>query len=373
MIEILWPLFPAALLLGIITSYTDVKYGKIRNKHLLYFMLFGIIIYSAFFLYNFINDQSLTFILDVGGEEISYSFLVQTITNFIAAVVIGVGIWIFNIWNAADAKLFITFALLIPATAYTNEYIRYFPSFVIIINALIIIMIFLLIQIIRKDRSLFKKSLFNLIKKPKEIYYNIQMVFIIEWAIAFLFTVFNIQQMTIFFIVGALFILLTLAKHLRKIVEKFNYIVILAIIFRFFIDFDYLFSVSFLIRFSIIVALFVFLRMLLEDVSEKAFSKKIHVKNLEPGMTTSQFLVDNGKKIILKKNDGKSIKGKNFIVPSIEGFTKEEIEKIQKAHKKGKLGFQYVEISTKTFFAPFLFSSVILTLLIGGSLLNFFI
>ncbi|MGM5483111.1 MAG: A24 family peptidase C-terminal domain-containing protein, partial [Nanobdellota archaeon] len=264
----------------------------------------------------------------------------------------------------------IAFSLLTPVTVYSAEFVRYFPGAILLINSIIIVLVFLLFQLIKNNYKELGRALVDLFKKPKEILYCVEQIFILDWLFRFIFSFLNIRQTTFFVILGLFLVTIYFGSSIRYYAEKHNFIILLLIGLRVIFDSN-LYTLFFLKTFLLIVLIFVFLRLLLEKLSDRAFSKKTPISNLKEGMMTDQFLINTGEKIVLRSPDEKTVPGKNFIVPSAEGFTKEEIIKIKNEHKKGRLDFKYIYISSRTFFAPYLFVSCLVTILIGGSVLTF--
>lgn len=368
-----WLLIPAIVILGIITSYTDIKYGKIKNKWIIIFFLYGILIYGIYFFYSYFADTPFVFSILVGEKEIEYSIFIQVLSNLFLSVVFGVVIWLFNIWSAADAKLFIIFSFLMPLTIYTTDFIRYFPGLIIAINSIFIFIFFFIYRVFRKEFKKFKDALKETLTSPKELLNDAQMLFLIHWLMTFIFTYIDRQELTIFFIVGILFIVIYFVRTLGKLVKRFKYIILIAVLLRIIVDFQNIFSIDFLVQFSILFFVFCFLKTLFLKIAETSFQKRIHIEKLKPGMISDTHLVDTGKRIKVQKNSDEKIAGKNIIIPSIEGLTKEEIDNIQKAYKKNKLDFDSIDITTKTCFAPFLFASALITMILGGSIITFII
>ena len=146
----LTPLF----IIGIISSYTDIKYGKIRNKWIILGFGWVVILYLSLGLYNcFYLHQS---------ENIHY--LTGMIINGLIALLIGYLLWNFKLLAAGDAKLIALFALLIPLEFYPQAYFLYFFSFSLLINIFVPFLLFLGTKaLIFGLREGYKK-----IKKPKE-------------------------------------------------------------------------------------------------------------------------------------------------------------------------------------------------------------
>ena len=116
---------PMILFLGLVTSYTDIIYGKIKNKHVLIGMIYAIIVNIALIIYyKFIG-------------EINQGYVYELITNAFFSVAAGFILWNLGIWSAADGKLFIAFSLLIPLDVYEFGYEKFFPGMIFLTNIFI--------------------------------------------------------------------------------------------------------------------------------------------------------------------------------------------------------------------------------------------
>ena len=106
---------PAIMLLGLITSYEDIKIGKIKNKY----------IFSAI-VYTFVVYMLLMWFLSLkGGLRLDY--LIDLIVNCLFAIMYGFMLWRSGTWTTGDGKLFIAYAFLVPLTEYSNGYFPFFP------------------------------------------------------------------------------------------------------------------------------------------------------------------------------------------------------------------------------------------------------
>lgn len=105
------------LFLGLITTYEDVKFGLVRNKWLLLGLGFG----AGFYLVLFIQHQF------PGSGRM---FFINVFISFCICLLL----WKLNYWPAGDAKLFFVFSFLIPEKYYHSGAIKYFPSYVLLIN-----------------------------------------------------------------------------------------------------------------------------------------------------------------------------------------------------------------------------------------------
>ncbi|MFP4403649.1 MAG: hypothetical protein ACLFPJ_04825 [Candidatus Woesearchaeota archaeon] len=368
MIYLLWFILPIILFLGILNSYTDIKYGKIRNKWILFSLIYGLLFYSIIFLYNFFTDSNFFITLIINGQEKEYSFFIQTLSNLLIAIIISFILWIYNVWSAADAKLFISFAFLTPIFIYTNDYIRYFPSVLIIINSIVLVFIYLFIQVLITNFKQLINSVKNLIKNPKKIMISMLMIFLMEWVFRFIMSIINIKEVTFFFIFFIILFTLFLGNYLIYLISKYYYYFFIILFLRLLFD-SSIYNLDYVRNFFIIVLIFVFLRLLLDELSTITFSKKIHVNSLKKGMITEKLLIDNGEKIIIKTGK-KDVPGKTFFVPSIEGFSDEDIKNLKLKYKKNQLDFDYININPYISFAPFLFIGTMYCIIFGNSIVS---
>lgn len=133
------------LSLGIVTAYTDIKFKKIKNTHLLLAVFFGLATYVYL-----ITSQQMT-------------FNVNLIWNLLIGLGIGFFLYLTDAWGAGDAKLFAVFCLLMPTAKYSK--ILFFPAVVIFINIFLIsslAILILSIKEIKQDRSKIIKKIFSL-------------------------------------------------------------------------------------------------------------------------------------------------------------------------------------------------------------------
>jgi len=152
-------LIPLAIT-GLICSYTDIKYGKILNKWIFPGFIYVFFLYFFIFFYSFASNQ----------ENIQCLF--KMLTNGIIAFLGGYFLWYFRLWSAGDAKLFSLYAFLIPLEFYAKSYIPIFPSFNLLINLfvplLLILMAYAFFTLIKKGyKSAVKTKKFILPEKNK--------------------------------------------------------------------------------------------------------------------------------------------------------------------------------------------------------------
>jgi len=170
---------PAILIFGIITSYEDIKYGKIRNKYILFAFFYSILAYFIVLIsYKALNIP------------LNYSYFADLIINLLFAVVAGFLFWNFKLWSAADGKLFIAYAVLIPLTFYSNFYTNYFPSLALLINSFIPYILFSFFLFLVKSRVIWKE-----LRKTKKVEFLMLFLsfFWIKWALSFVMGFFKVN------------------------------------------------------------------------------------------------------------------------------------------------------------------------------------
>lgn len=106
--------YPIILALGFFTSYTDIRFRKIRNKHLLVATIFGLLAYA----YLMVTQKG-----PPGANPIP---------NLLLGIAIGALLYLISAWGAGDAKLFAIFCLLMPTERYSHLFL--FPAITVFIN-----------------------------------------------------------------------------------------------------------------------------------------------------------------------------------------------------------------------------------------------
>lgn len=110
--------YPIILVLGFFTSYTDLTFRKIRNKHLVFATILGLAahIYLISHNKNFLN--------------------ITLLSNVLLGMTIGLILYFTETWRAGDAKLFTVFCLLTPTQKYSQ--IFPLPAIAVFVNVFLI-------------------------------------------------------------------------------------------------------------------------------------------------------------------------------------------------------------------------------------------
>jgi hypothetical protein len=327
---------PGILLLGAITSYEDIKQGKIRNKWIIFAIVYAILAYIFLISY-----------LKISGQEVRLIYFRDVLINSGIAVVLGFILWQTKLWSAADGKIFFAYALLLPLGFYSNSYYDIFPSFVLLSNTFVPFFIYSVFYLILFAPWKIKKE--GLSKtKIRDIIIIVSSMFVITW-ITRLFVGLNFGFLAMLLIVIiALFILNKILKG--KILGFFIFLSIVRII----LDYKYITTPGFIREFLPLVS-FLFLLILLVNLASLVYTQKIRIKELRKGMI---FVNNPQEKSLLKELE------EIFLEQRAEGITDKDIALIKKLNKNNLNA--KIEIKRTFPFAPFILIGVILTIIFAG-------
>jgi hypothetical protein len=115
------------VLLGILSSYSDIRYKKAYNKTVVTFFLIGL------------GIQTVSIILD------STIFL-HALVNIVMTITVSILFYSLRIWAAGDSKLFISMVMLIPFQLYGINDNALFPSFYLIEFTFTIALLYIIIE-----------------------------------------------------------------------------------------------------------------------------------------------------------------------------------------------------------------------------------
>ncbi len=356
--------YPVIFLLGLITSYEDLKKGIIRNK-----WVFASIVYSLFVLLLF----SITSFVKSGAIDSIY--LLTYFTNVAFSLLAAVLFWIVHLWSAGDAKLFTAYSFLIPLNVYVYGYEKLFPSIAILVNVFVPLFIFYFLRIIFKQTP---KKTINSLKmafEPKKVFYLFISFFAISWPLFFLSRI-NILFSNLFLVVIIIFLVMSLLE-LFVPGEQIKWLLVVALL-RVVFDRS-IFSFYFWRFFFSFFITYLILRYFILGLSFNYFVKQIYIENLKPGMMLAQKIIKKGKSYVLEDAfftnlfEGlKKQKGKEIVL-GIKTLTNKEVKFIQNAHSQGKIKQHNIKVQEFVSFALFLFVGVLLTLLFRGDIINFLI
>jgi len=350
---------PAIILLGLITSYQDIKFGKIKNRWIILSIIYSLISYTIIMM-----------IYKLSNNLLNYSYFTDVILNLLISCLVGFLLWNFKFWNAADGKLFIAYSALLPLSLYSNFYVKNFPSFVILVNTFVPFLIFALFIFIIKA----KEQVNNLHKELKKTKKNELLIlplniFWIMWIPKLLtFLKINLDFLTSLVVIMGLSISVQ-QLFKKKIILVSLFLCILRIMFDKTINLASL--EQFLIYFLLITVIFFVFKF-----SSAMFTKSVKISELKPGIILLGEIYKKGKKyIILESRELMLGKKKDLfsINSEAEGLTEQDINRIKKLQKQGKLSFSSLKVHQTLPFAPFIFLGVLLTLIAKGNFILFLI
>lgn len=157
--------YPIIIALTIVTSFTDIKTHLIKNKHLLFAITASLFVYAYLFVSGKLKPTPLLLL------------------NPLLALGIGFALYWTKTWGAGDAKLFTTYAILLPANRYSH--IFYFPCFSMFLNIFLISTVFILLFTLNQilsHRKTILKDVFSL-KTVKLFSFSLAIMFSITWVV----------------------------------------------------------------------------------------------------------------------------------------------------------------------------------------------
>lgn len=345
--------------IGLITIYTDLKWRVIKNK----VVLLGLISAPFIHIYSILENPSLAPLIP---------FLAQ---NVLFSIFIAVLLWYTHIWPAGDAKLFIAYSSLLPLDVFAVT--KSFLSFDFLINTFVPIFFLMFgMLLLRSKKSDIKKSL----KKAFDPYtLSLSTIVIIGflWAILEFMEMLGVPQNYLIQMVMLFLIIEVFNKIIRFNME---YLYVVFAVIRILIDYRGVFSFDFAYYLITLLLLFISFRYFVVDLAFRSYTRRKHVKELRVGDCLAEGIIkkDDGKydkeeitqyniiQILKDRKEKKYIHGTSF-----SGLSENEVAKIKKLHKEGKLNFEIVSVHTITPFALFLFLGVLMTSLFGTNFVLF--
>jgi hypothetical protein len=350
---------PAILALGIITSYSDIKEGKIRNKWIISALIYALVVYLILITSYYLK----------GTLRVPY--LVGLLTNIIFTVMIGFGMWLGSLWTSGDAKLFIAFSALVPLSVYSYGYVKWFPSITLLINTFVPLFIVFFAIMMFKTSFEQKKQAIGKEIKPAAIIQSFISLFAIYWGFQFLLSSLNLPQSFFFSALSSVVVLRILRKIVVRFFKRFFFLTVVIASLRFIID-KSVYSIAFFNQMLFLLFFWLAFSGLVSNLGKGHFSKKVPINKLAPGMLPVELIYkDEHKGMCFKESQTNlfKIKKKPVFEQRPEGLEKEEIEKLKKLLKQKKLAFRELDVSQTLPFAPFMFMGVVLTIIAKGNIL----
>jgi len=350
---------PAIIALGIITSYEDIKLGKIRNRWIIAALVFSV---------------AMNIILFLKTGELYWAAILAI--NFLISVLLSFALWSFGFWSAGDAKLFIAYSALIPAAAYSRSDFDFFPSFYLFLNTIVPYFIFLLAKsIFSSPRKRIKKAFFSAAK-------SFPLLFLSFLAIGWLADLvnshfFRTRNLVEIFVIYALVYFVT-DLVLTGLVKKFKlkkiktwHIYAMIFIARIVISPEIFTDYSALATMLLSSLAYALIIRTTRNICTSGLARRVKIKDLRTGDIPAEGIFR------LKKNYAKrAVSEKDFIFNKsllsmeAEGLTNEDLARIRALAKRKKLGFRTISVYETVPFAPIIFFGALLTIISNGIFIN---
>ncbi len=360
-IGILWYFIPMIFFLGIVTSYDDVKAGKIRNKWVACALAYSFAVLSLLVLSMYLSDV-----------PVSIEYINAYAINLGFSLFAGLFIWSAGLWSAGDAKLFLAFSALIPLTVYRFVNFEYFPSFVILVNSFIPIFVFFFVKIFMSTNSREKIESVKKSLDPHSILSSVITVLGISAVISALIELLNIPSnvfVNLFFIFVAYYVMDRIFG--RDLLKAMAALFIITMAF----SYGNVMTLQFMQFFLIMLFSFVFIRYFILNLAFDAFTTPVYIEKLMPGMLPAEIVRKAGKKYVKVSNIQYSIipdfgKGRSKGIFGNRGLTKKDISMLNRLHSSGKFDSHQLRVHDNIPFAPIIFMGVLLTLVFNGSVFS---
>jgi Flp pilus assembly protein protease CpaA len=341
------PQIATIVTLGVLTSYEDLRRGRIPNTYVAAGMLLA----------AFLNGPSYPVFF-------AYHAVVALLFVFV--------IWLAGLWTAGDAKLFLAFSMLVPVSAYSQGFLPYFPSFTIFINTFIPVAVLLGFLVILKTNLKDKLIVMKKVLRPTLVANVFMFVIGFGWLIRTTSSYLALPQ-NYFLNVIILFLLYEMLSKVlpfRKILFAVTGIALV-------LGYEAILTLEFLQSMLYLFVLFLLLRYFVLYLGFYAFSRSTPVKELKPGMVLSEGITRE------TDREGKHLKSE-IVLPTVfsilrhakmqflygkesRGLSEEEVREIKEMHKKKKFRFDEIRVHETVPFAPFLFAGALVTMALQGT------
>ena len=359
----LYETFTILIILGccFYASYTDIKFGRVRN--FCSFSLIGLGLFNQIFLILFREGRIIEAIfLILGGFLISYL------------------IYLVGIWAPGDSKLFLGAALTLPKTAFDHFVgVSEFPILGLLINIFLPYFLFTMLSLLYKVIKGELKVNFQgrlVLEDLVTLIYNIFCFIGLGYLLHYPIRKFDIQINYLLiapFLIG-FFVLF------RKFITKYHLATYQMLILSPFL-FVTVFSVSppltTLVNIVIVsIVMYFLLKILARDLGQASFVEEKDISELKPGVILAEKIVEVEEKKY-EKRDGtfSSHFARGILVgPVPEGLSCEKIKELKQLCDLGSFEEfgNKIKIQHSMSFAPFISLGILLTLIARGSIYRFF-
>ena len=351
---------------GIISTFNDIRYGKIKNLWIGIGLIFTLIVYAAFFIIAIIELP----------EKHNLKYMIDMIVNGLIAGGVSFFMWKSNLWGAGDAKLITLFSFLLPLKFYSNSYVDFFPAFNIFINTFILIIVFILLEyflFILKNHNRFKKISFSFIKKENLLgLLNMFLIYLVIFISIRLLINHMESSLVNYFspsnFAAIMLLLFVVNRFLFKFLLKNKIIMTMIIAYViFYITYLMINGQTSILLYTLKTALIymisirILITLLNQYLSDKEI-KQINILELKENMMVPKNEIEKLNNLLKEKkiDDTNSHK-----------LTFKEILYIKKYFKEKDI--TKINISQFFPFAPFMTAACLITILVRGSVITYFL
>lgn len=337
---------PGILFLGVASSLSDIRQGKIRNRDVIIGIGYAIIVYALLISYG----------LDLSG----FNHLLFLGTNLLFGGVVSLLLWYFAYWSAGDAKLFIAYIILIPPSVYPGYH--NVGSVYLFVNVFVPLFLFY-----------FVKGLFNIIIEKRVMgivpgYKEMGLYFVgvlgISWLPGLFGEIMGIKVDVLLAFLG-IYALFALLRFLLK--NSMLWVLVGLFVMRLVLKFNEMVSVKFIYESLVFVLLFLLIRM-----ASRAMlgSKKMKISRMEEGMMLAEMVyLKDGKKGNYQKSllvPSTFLKRRYFVIGYENNYLeREDLKILNRLNKDKRFPFKELRVRETLYFAPFMFLGVLITIFIS--------
>lgn len=335
---------PGVLAVGALATYTDLKEGVIRNKHLALGAIYALLLYAL--------DWTPVALLNAG-----------------LAALLAYLLWHVAAWTAGDAKLYIVFAMLIPIGYYNGS--KAFPASAILLNTFIPLFVYFLARLLLHTTA---ESKINALRKLslRRMARTAVALFAFLWPLVLVPSLPQTVQdifSNIFVVVMALFLVFALLERLHADVHS---IATLVALLRLFLD-PTILTASFWLHFGAILLVFVALRLLLVNLAHSKFVRHVDLHLLRPGMLPAEMLLKDGRRIpAIRESPMARLKHNDSLFQlRPEGLTEQDCRLLRRLKREGKIRHEHLKVQQTVPFAVFLFAGALITVMLKTDMISF--
>ncbi len=330
------------MVVGLVTSYTDIKNGKIYNSFLISIIVIDLIIDGIYY------------------SLFAKKYLVDFLVNNAIIICASILLYAFHIWAAGDSKLLIVALLSIPARWYVsifnNNYTLIFIVAFSFVVGYIYIIIDSIISAIKREAIITPKDLGNYFKKFFANYFAIiNYLLIINLLDVILFSRYIKLDFIAYFAIGVLFsLIVSKIKFLRSL-----YVVIPIFVINL--------SVSIVLKIGLYQIdyksyVFVLVFEIIRFFASRYNYMEIETKDIKPGM-----ILSTASSVLINMSKSENIPGISK-EDQRNRLTLSETDAVI-AWGKSRCGAKKITVVRKIPFAIFISIGIVIYLILGGCIL----